>query len=81
MPEIATVSFKLFGVARGGRASRWETVVRPIQAGATVGQILPSLGVERESQASILVGGRVVGWDFALQGGEEVIVIPPLVGG
>jgi len=81
MPEAIQVSLKFFAVARRGATGGSEVLAHSVPAGSTVGQVLAVLGVRHEAEVSLLVRGRVVGWDYALQDGDEVVVIPPLAGG
>ena len=67
-------------LARPGPA-RNETLVVELPSGTTIGQALGDLGIFHEAEVSLLVGGRIVEWSYLLRDGDEVAVVPPLVGG
>lgn len=61
--------------ARGG-AARIQ-----LAAGATVGDLLRSLGVPPELPRLVLIDGRDAMLDDPLRPGDVVTILPPLVGG
>jgi molybdopterin converting factor small subunit len=74
-----TVRFRFVGVSR--QQSRAPVAESDLAAGATVGVALASYGFNREAEVSVLVNGRAAEWDLPLVEGDEVVVVPPLVGG
>jgi molybdopterin synthase sulfur carrier subunit len=52
-----------------------------VQAGTTVAQILPRLGVPAKEVALLMVDGRRRDLDFELEGNERVALFPPIGGG
>lgn len=72
--RFAGMSRHLPGVDAG-----WREQTAP--SDATVGSVLGGYGLQHEAEVSVLVNGLAVEWSHILQQGDEVVVVPPLVGG
>jgi sulfur carrier protein ThiS len=79
--ERITVTFRLYGLGRGLGHSGGSALSRSYAPGATVGEALRDLGIVHEAEVSVLIDGRVVSAERSLEPGDELIVVPPLVGG
>ena len=79
--ERITVTLRLYGLGRELGHAGGTPVARSYPPGATVGEALRDLGIAHEAEVSVLIGGRVVSAERTLESGDELLVVPPLVGG
>ncbi len=79
--ERIAVTIKLYGLTRRLGGASVSPLVRTYPRGATVGVALRDVGIAHEAEVSVLIGGRVVSAERPLEPGDELLVIPPLVGG
>ena len=73
------VRLKFVGVAR--RQTQLQDVERDLAPGTTVGAAVAEFGFAHEAEVSVLVNGKAAEWGSPLADGDEVVVVPPLVGG
>jgi sulfur carrier protein ThiS len=76
-----TVTFRLYGLGRHFAPAGESPIVRRYPPGATVGEALRDLGIAHEAEVSVMIDGRVVSAERLLEPGDELVVVPPLVGG
>jgi len=79
--ERITVTFRIYGLGRELGHAVDSPVARSFPPGATVGEALHDLGIGHEAEVSVLISGRVVSAERTLESGDELLVVPPLVGG
>jgi sulfur carrier protein ThiS len=79
--ESVRVTFRLYGLGHLlGHASD-VPLARTYPLGTTVDEALRDLGIQHEAEVSVLIAGRVVSAERRLESDDELVVIPPLVGG
>jgi sulfur carrier protein ThiS len=78
--ERITVTFRLYGLARKSGIGT-SSFARSYPPGTTVGEALRDLGIAHEAEVSVLIDGRVVSAERPLEPNDELLVVPPLVGG
>jgi molybdopterin converting factor small subunit len=77
-----TVTVRFYGpIARRPDAPGKTRERRDVLEGTTAGQLLTKLGVQHQAEVSIVVEGRVVGLDYLVRDGDELLVLPELAGG
>ncbi len=79
--ERLMVTFRLYGLGRQLGHAGTSPLARTYPVGTTVGDALRDLGLAHEAEVSVLIGGRVVSASKPLEPGDELVVVPPLVGG
>jgi sulfur carrier protein ThiS len=79
--ERFTVTFRLYGLGRQLGLPRESALARRYRTGTTVGEALHDIGIAHEAEVSVMIGGRVVSAERELEPGDELVVVPPLVGG
>ncbi len=79
--ERIAVRIKLYGLGRQLGQTNVSPIARTYSLGTTVGDTLRDIGIAHEAEVSVLIGGRVVSAERRLEPGDELLVIPPLVGG
>lgn len=79
--ESFTVTFRLHGLGRQLGHAGGSPFARAYPPGTTVGDALLDLGIAHEAEVSVLIGGRVVSAERLLEPGDDLLVVPPLVGG
>lgn len=77
------VTVKLFALLQKylPEGTRGRQAILPVPEGATVGEVLGGLGIERGSIHLVMVNGEQRGWETPLQDGDAVTVFPPVAGG
>ncbi len=73
------VKLRFVGVAK--RQANQPDVEADLPGGATVGAAVAQYGFTQEAEVSVLVNGRAAEWSCPLCDGDELVVVPPLVGG
>ena len=77
-----TVAVRFYGPITRASGSVGKTRERrEVPDGTTAGQLLAELGVQHQAEVSIVVDGRVVGLDYVVRDGDELLVLPELAGG
>jgi hypothetical protein len=79
--ESVRVTFRLYGLGRQLGVPSGAPFSREYRHGTTVEEALHDLGVRHEAEVSVLVRGRAVSAERWLEPDDELVVIPPLVGG
>ena len=79
--ERFAVTFRVYGLGRELGRTGASPLARTYSPGTTVGEALRDIGIAHEADVSVLIGGRVVSAAALLAPGDELLVVPPLVGG
>ncbi len=79
--ERIAVTIKLYGLGRQLGHASGLPIARTYPPGTTIGDALRDIGIAHEAEVSVLIGGRVVSAERPLEPGDELLVVPPLVGG
>lgn len=80
MPTVAVRFFAtLRRYAPPGRER--DGVSFALAPGARVADLLALLGIPEEEDLAVVVGNRIVMPHYALEDGETVLLLPPVVGG
>ncbi|HHY37440.1 MAG TPA: MoaD/ThiS family protein [Clostridia bacterium] len=58
-----------------------STVTASLEEGATLRDLLLSLGADPEGISVLVLNGRQVTVEAALQDGDNVMLVPPVIGG
>lgn len=76
MNDSAEVRVTAFGILKEHLPQ--EVTVAP---GQTVGQAVEGLQLELQDAVAVVVNERVVGWNYVLQPGDELQLLPAIGGG